>query len=346
MRLYRPMLKQAVAITWRNKVLWFFGLFSALLTSGGAYNIGLGNFEKVEAQGLRLNNFKNFLQHWTLNFGSGGKIDIMDVWQTVGIWGIFLMLIILAVVVFLFWLAVSSQGALVFGLGRTVEKKEFNFNQLFRQGMHKFWAVLLLNLIFGVVLLTALLLLSLPFFILFMSTSQTVIWQSILVVLSFLVWVPLAAVLFIIIRYALIYTVNQEEHVGEALSKAFSLFAKNWIVSLETALLLFVLNLISGLVLALAMIFVAVPFVMLAIIAVQLSSSMFFWLVILCGALVFITILFLYGALWNVFSMANWVILFDKIQQGPVYSKIWRWAINLSGHKKEIKTETVDSFEE
>ncbi len=335
MRLYRPMLKQALTISWRNKSLWFFGLFSALLTSGGAYNLGLGNYEKVKFQILRLNSLRNFFQHWSANPSFGSKLDIISVWHSVGIWGIFLMLIIIAAAIFLIWLVLVSQGALIFGLQEKVDGKTISFSYLFRRGVHKIWPVILINLTFNVVLIAVLLMLSLPFFILFVASVHNLIWQSILLVLSFLVWVPLAAILFIIIRYALFYAVNQDKHVGESLALAFGLFFKNWLVSLELALLLFILNIITGLILALIMIFVAIPFIMLAMIAVQISSSMFFWLVVTAGVFAFIIILFLYGALWTVFNMANWIILFNKIQAERVYSKIWRWAASLGGSKNK-----------
>jgi hypothetical protein len=39
MTLYRSIFRQAWAITWQYKYLWFFGFFAALLGNGGEYEI-------------------------------------------------------------------------------------------------------------------------------------------------------------------------------------------------------------------------------------------------------------------------------------------------------------------
>ncbi len=336
MQLYRPMLKQALRITWRNKFLWFFGLFAVLFGNGGAYNLGFSNLKKVESQGMWLNNIKTMTQNWSLKFNA---IDLNNLWSSVSISGFFLVLIIFIVAVFFVWLAVVSQGALIHGATEKIREKESKFNEVFKYGITKFWAVLLLDVIFNVILFVILVLLSLPFFILFMSAVGSVLWQSILIVLSFIVWVPLAIMFSIIIKYALIYSINENKHISEALSSALTLFAKNWIVSLETGFILFLLNLITGLLLGVVLIFIALPFIILALIAVQLASNGFLWLVITLGLLTFIALVFWYGAFWNVFSTTTWIILFEKINEGTVYSKILRWANIFASDKKRESNE-------
>ncbi len=336
MQLYRPMLKQALRIAWRNKFLWFFGLFAVLFGNGGAYNLGFSNLKKVESQGMWLNNIKAMVQNWSLKFS---MIDLNDLWSSISLSGIFLVLIIIILVVFFIWLAVISQGALIYGAAKATKELENKFNEVFKHGINKFWPVFLLDIVFNAILLIILILLSLPFFILFMSTTSSVLWQSILVVLSFIVWVPIAIMFSIIIKYALIYSVNENRHIGEALNKALHLFIKNWLVSLETGFILFLLNLITGLLLAVVLVFIALPFVILGMIAAQLASNSFLWLIIILGLLTFIALVLWYGAFWNVFSTTVWIILFERIHNGVIYSKILRWATILTGHKKEDKVE-------
>ena len=43
MSFYRNILKQAWKITWRNKYLWWLGIFAALLGNGGEFEILFNN---------------------------------------------------------------------------------------------------------------------------------------------------------------------------------------------------------------------------------------------------------------------------------------------------------------
>ncbi len=332
MKVYRPIIKEAFKISWRNKFLWFFGLFAALIGSGGAYNLGAGNLGKVETYGIWLSDFKAFLLNWQFNLKG---FSLSEVWTNFGISGLFFMLAGILILVFLLWLAVSAQAGLAYGSGEIVNGRKTNFQAVFKRGTEKFWQVLLLNIIFNFGLLVVLIIFALPFFILYMSATDDSLWQTMLILVSFVVWVPLAVVFSIIIRYALIYCVNKGEKLGEALSKGVELFGKHWIVSLEVGLILFFLNLITGLAMAILMVFVALPFVLLGAIAVQLSSATFFWLVVILGVLTFVALLFVYGAVWNVFVMTVWVLLFERITKGVVYSKILRWANSLVGSQQE-----------
>ncbi len=338
MKIYRPIIKEAWKIAWRNKFLWFFGLLAALLGSGGAYNLGFSNLNKVENYGVWLHNLKMTVLHG--QFHMRGP-NVAEAWSAVGVSGIFFMLLAVAIFIFLLWLAVSAQAGLAYGTAELAEGRQTNFQAVFKKGTAKFWPVLVLNVIFNFGLLVALMLLATPFFILYMTAANDLLWQSLLIVVSFVVWVPLAIVFAIITRYALFYCVNKGMKVGEALSRAAALFAKNWLTSLEMALLLFFLNIISGLIIAVLMILVALPFVLLAAIAVQFASTTLFWLVVVLGILTFVMALFLYGAVWNVFVMAMWVLLFEKLTKGVVYSKIVRWVNRLAslGSKQALDEE-------
>jgi hypothetical protein len=337
MQLYRPMLKTALSITWRFKYLWFFGLFAALLGNEGAFNLGVKNLNKVESQAMWLTNFRRAIDTWHFNFSFSRLSEMLKI---IDIWGVLLICLILAVSIFLLWLAVSSQGALVYGARQALRDKTGLFSEAIKRGSSKFWPVLLLNILLNLAIFVSLGLVSLPFVILFIGTSAA-IWQSIVVVLSFIVLVPLAIVLSLIMRYALIYIVAEDKHLGEAIGQAWHLFIKNWIVSLETGLLLFLLNILTGLALVIIMIFVALPFVILGMIAGQVAMGGLLWLVVTLGILTFIILMFLYAATWNVFQMTTWVILFEKISSGSVYSKLLRWAVWLTSGKKEEGEEEV-----
>lgn len=330
MQLYRPMLKEALVLTWKFKYLWFFGLFAALAGNGGAFNLGMKNLEKVESGGVWLTNFKTAVADLSVKFSG---FNLRDALETIDALGVVLFVLLIAVMIFFLWLTISCQAGLAYGSRQAMEGRRGIFEEVMKKGISKFWPALLLNILLSAVIMLALALVSLPFMILYMSSSN-VLWQVILILLSFIVLVPVAIVLSLIVRYALLYVVNEDLHIGEALKKAWHLFVKNWIVSLEMGFLLFLVNLLTGILLMILMVFVALPFVMLGMLFVNLGSGGFVWLIVAVGVLTFIALMFLYAAMWNTFEMASWVILFEKIKGGVVYSKILRWAVWLSGGKK------------
>jgi len=327
MQLYRPMLKNALSITWRYKYLWFFGLFAALLGNGGAFNYGIKNFSKVESQGVWLTNLSESLKSWKFGFG---KIDWYGIFTNFDLWGAVLFLLMIVIGLFLLWLSIASQGALVYGI--KAAKTQF-FNEALRHGSKKFWPLLLVNIILAVAIAVLMAIFNLPFVILYLNTGGNVLWQTVIVILSFIVWVPVTIIFYLIAQYAVIYIVNYDKHIAQAIKDAWLLFAKNWIVSLEAGFLLLLINIITSILLVAVVIVLALPFVMLGLLASALASNGFLWFVIILGILTFIALLFLYGAAWNVFQVSVWIQLFERITGGVVYSKILRWAVALTGGK-------------
>ena len=332
MQLYRPMLKQALGIIWRFKYLWFFGLFAALMGNAGVFNFGFKNIDKIESQGAWLIRTKDILANWHFKFG---LLNLNQALASVDIWAVILILLMIVIGFFLLWLAIASQGALVYGAKQALGGRGTFFGQAIKKGSNKFWPLLLLNILLNLVVFVVLVLLMLPFIVTFINSNNSFFWQNVSVALSLIILVPLSLVLSLLMRYAMIYVVNEDKHIGQAIADAWQLFKKNWIVSLEMALVLFVLNILSGLLLMVLMVFIALPFVTLGMIASQLASVGFFWLVVALGILTFVAILFLYGAVWNAFAYTAWVVLFNKITIGGVYSKILRWAVALTSQKKD-----------
>ena len=79
--------------------------------------------------------------------------------------------------------------------------------------------------------------------------------------------------------------------------------------------------------LVILMVIAALPFIMLGMIASYLASSWLLWAVLILAIITFLAVIFLYGAIMNVFQTAAWVILFEKLKaRGTVYSKTLRAA--------------------
>ncbi|MFH1890841.1 MAG: hypothetical protein ABIJ91_04760 [Candidatus Kuenenbacteria bacterium] len=330
--IYRPILKQALKITWKFKYLWFFGLFAALFGNGGVFNLILNNIQIVENQGVFLQGLRELGNSFSW---SNASANLSSVFLSFDFLGTLIFVVFLVLIAFFIWLSIVSQGAVVFGISRAMKSDDKLFAKAFRKGSVKFWPVFLLNILMKIVLFIIILIIGLPFIIVYLKGAESMVVQSFYIILAFIVLVPLAAILSFLIKYAVIYVVNEDNHVGLALKNAWNLFSKNWIVSIEMAAVLFLINVLTSFLLVVVIVFIALPFIMLGMLASYLASSAFFWLVVTLGILTFIAVLFWYGALLNVWQMSNWIILFEKISYNKVYSKILRLGTALTSRKKE-----------
>lgn len=337
--IYRPLLKQAAAITWKFKYLWFFGLFAALFGNSSVFSLMFKNSARAESQGVFWQDFKDFY----LNILSQWKPANIGQWLAdFNIWTVLLVVIGAAITLFFIWLSVVCQAGLVHGLKQALVGKG-NFSDSLTKGRSKFWPVFLLNILEKVIVFILLAGLSAPFAWLFFKFPDNLIWQNLLIVVAFLVWVPLGVILAFLVKYAIIYAVNENQDTASAIKEAWNLFKQNWIASLELAFLLFVIVVAAGLALVILTVVVALPFVMLGMIASYLNSSFLVWTVLVLAIIALLVMLFLYGAMMNVFQTAAWVILFEKIKLGTVYSKALRLAawFTIPGKTKLAKKTAV-----
>jgi len=106
MPFYRNILKQAWQLTWRNKYLWWFGIFAALLGNGGEFEILFNNAGANPSQALfpswqRIASTGVFSGHTLTNIGNLFRNDTLNM-----ILVLVVCLIALAVGLFLVWLVI------------------------------------------------------------------------------------------------------------------------------------------------------------------------------------------------------------------------------------------------
>src|SRR3989338_4797304 len=111
MPFYRNILKQAWTLTWRNKYLWWFGIFAALLGNGGEFEILFNNIGANPGQALfpawqRIAATGIF--HWSTlaNMGNLFKNDTLNMMIV-----LLTCLLVLAIFIFIVWAVIVTQAA-------------------------------------------------------------------------------------------------------------------------------------------------------------------------------------------------------------------------------------------
>jgi len=162
---------------------------------------------------------------------------------------------------------------------------------------------------------------SLAFFItglplLFMVLSSTPALVTAYTVL-FVIFVPVAVGLSLLLKYAIAYHVLDNKSFISALEHGRKLFAKNWLVSLEMAIILFIINFAASLIILAILTLALLPLLLLGLIF-QIS-----WLVIL-AMLLAIALIIVFGAVLTTFQTATWTNLFLRLKDKGALAKLER----------------------
>lgn len=317
---YRSILKQAWAIVWKHKYLWFFGLFASLAIAGGSMEYQF--LTQAMDQGLINSSYQNLTNILTMgdfcqqmwlgvtNLFSQNIIVILNALTVI-------LLFLLLVSVFI-WLAISCQAALVDNVKKILNTKKkvtvLSVREGLTQGAHHFWSVLGLNILIKVLVSFAYFLASLPLLFLALSDNYSFI---IIYTILFTIFVPVAVSLSLIIKYAISYCVLEDYSATKSLKESWKLFKKNWLISLEVALLLFFISFLSGFIILLVIFILLFPLFWLSV------SFSIMWLTILVLLLALIVIV-LFGSILTSFQVATWTNLYLHLKENKGKAKLER----------------------
>ncbi len=322
MFLYRNILKESFLMSWRNRFLWFFGFFATLLSGFEGYEIllnksGMESFNllktwnKLEAIGI-------FTSYFWGNFFIFIKNDPVTF-----IILIIITLIFVALIGFIVWLSIVSQVGIVYNTVRLEEKKEANIQIGVERGAKSFWPVLGFNLIIKALIYLLLTILGIIFLKL-QTNMATWIGYDLLYLFIFIIIIPVILIISFIIKYAICYVVIDKKNFIESFQDAIKLFLKNWLVSIEMAILLFIIGLVYGAFIISILSIIAVPILFLINITINLFTSVSFYIMV--GGTIFMSVLISIAIAFIVsFQTSSWTLFFLKMnsRQG-IISKLLR----------------------
>lgn len=325
---YRNLLKKSYLIVRRYKFLWFFGLFAALMGNGGEVQMLFRTSETIPNLPTNINAWGSFFAQFTpVDFFSKSWL-LLSTKPGTAI-PMFLLLIIL--IVFVVWLVMVGQAALVHSVVRIQTSKAVDFPTVFAAVRKFAGKVFIMNFLTRFILYGGLVILLLPFSFLVMVNNANPVGLYGIILLGFIVAVPLAMIVNFVLKYALVYIVTEKESVWPALLKAFQLFSKHWFVSIELAVLMFLINIATGLALFVVIFFFSVPFLALSVLLGSIGFVVLANLALMIAVVVFMILIALVGAWLATFQYSAWTMLFMEIKKGRAYPKLMRMAAARSG---------------
>ena len=321
MVLYRTILKRAWENTWQHKYLWFFGLFAALLGNGGELELIFRGFNEPNQGGLYAG-MKRIIE---TGFFSKGTVNNMGHMAQEDPFSLFLALTVLFVILvlslFLLWLSITSQAAIVHNTAKVKHDKKHDFKDGVLTGMKKFWPVLSLNVIFRFSAAVIFLIIGLPLLLeMFRNPGVTNGWY----IIMFIIFIPLSLMLSFLIKYSIAFTVIKNQNVAQAIKSGWNLFKNNWLISIEMAIVLFFINFIVGLLAILLFLIMAVPFLFIILMFSKMVFYFNFWFIIISAIILFLIMIIFVGAMLSTFQISSWTYLFMELNGKGGVSKISR----------------------
>jgi hypothetical protein len=317
---YRSILKQAWAIAWKHKYLWFFGVFASLAVAGGSMEYKF--LSQSLGQGIVDNSYQNLNGLLAMSeFCQVIWLGLVDLFSQniIIIINAFTILLLTLTLIFVFvWLAISSQAALVDSVKKLITPKKklsiLSVREGLTVGSRHFWSVLGLNILIKILISFAFFLVSLPLLFMVISDSYAFI---VAYTILFVIFVPLAVSLSLIVKYAISCRVLENKSVMDSLEIAWKLFNKNWLISLEVALILFIISFVSSFA---VLIVISILFFPLLWLSVVFSIS---WLTFLMLILILVVAI-IFGSLLTTFQIATWTDLYIQLKDKKGLAKLER----------------------
>jgi hypothetical protein len=219
--------------------------------------------------------------------------------------------------------SIVSQIGMFDSVNKLSKNKTISLADAFQVSRKHFGSVLLINVVVKIVLYGLLIAVAAPLMSWFVLHNNS--WGALLVILLvFLVFIPISIIVSFVVKYAIAYMVIEGQKAGQAFRSGWQLFIKNWLVSIEMALIVVLVGLGVGLMIVLMMGIAAIPFVLIGIAALVFGSSAGFAGTIAVGTIVWAVLASCLGGIYVAYQYTAWTLLFQKLVAEKAQSKIVR----------------------
>ncbi|MBU0708070.1 hypothetical protein KKG41_06915 [Patescibacteria group bacterium] len=323
---YGEILKKAWRIVWRHKFLWFFGLF--LVTISQEIEMVVRNYSMYTEQKLSVDSWRSFFEN---DLGSQ-VISVWDAMSGTTAGSVMLLLLFLVVFVIVVWLTAISIGAIIHNAIKAESGKTITFNEGFDVGRKHIKKNFLIYLIAKVSDYVVLLLIGLIASLVVTGVIGTVV-SVIFVIISFIV----SLIISFVAKYAACYTINNNQDWPVAIRSGWRLFIKNWVASVEMAIIIFFISILVSLAMFLVFVLIIVPFIILVFILNQTDVAGLGGVFMNIMTIILLMIAIVVGSVMSSFQFSAWALFFLKLNGSKKTSKILLWAERLFGRKANKK---------
>jgi hypothetical protein len=317
--IYRPILRDAILFSWKQKILWIPALLAGILLTGSVFDV---LWRSVNSLGAQASLVGVAIPFWQKAVGTWSHLSISSIiigsLQTLVVTGFFL-LVVFAV----FCISVIAQSTVVHAIGLSRRGKEIHLTESLRVGARALWPVVVLNIIAIATLLACRSLIAIA--LAFALQVSSVLMFSLYLV-CFILFTLLAVATFIVQIFALNAMILQGATLAQAITRGIDILRRHWITAAETSAILFLIS--CGL-FALAItggLILSIPFVICLVISMLIGSKILFLFVTILFLLLYIAFLLTAVGFSVLLQYTTWTSLFRVFGEGGILPKIHRIA--------------------
>lgn len=321
--LYRDILKKSFIITFKNKILWFFGLLAAPLIGIVEYKILAISFGELDDLWI--------FSEWNRILGIF-RLDIIRRLLIINPTAVVILLMIFVLsiffIFFLIWLAIVAQCSLIDAVSQS-DPKSLTTSKIqgsIASGISNFLPVFGVHFFVKLAFTLSFFLISLPMIIIAIGGKG--IELGILYFIFSLFLIPITMIIIFVSKYAINYIVIRKENFFDGIKKGYNLFVENWLVTIEMSIILFLISMFFvGFLVAVVVSFMILPFGFLIYIFAQIGL-IFLLEFSLILAFIFLILLSLFlAAVLSTFQYSSWVLLFKRLDSSneKEAGKLVRW---------------------
>lgn len=314
---YKNILHKAAQISWQNKILWLMGIFASFISAEGVYEIILSQISQARSIEVLYLNIINLYFNQT-NFIATNVYFLNWLPKSYSAFLIFILFgLFLAIFIYLAYLSqifIIKSAALIYKNNKLIS------NRVLSESAKKFWPVFGINILSKLLLYAAFIALSLPIFYALIAENQNIL--SAANIFYFLAFAIVAILISFLTAYAINFIVLKNHHIIEAIKDAYQLFSKNIILSLEIALIQFLIKILSLIIIFSLFFLLLVPLSVLLFMSLAHNSLIGLIIVLILMILAFTLCSLLINAIFTVFYISSWTIAFIKMTEETIFAKI------------------------
>lgn len=324
--LYRTVIQDALRTAWVHKQFWPLAFFAAILMTGGTYDVMLRTVSVLTQQGPFM--AQNALVQDTAGFSFSSIFQSLPNLLAFAT-GLQAVVIVFVVLLALAVLSCVGQGGLVYAIGATHRGVTPTLRDAIRVGGGAFWPIAALNAV-GLLAVWAIRFIGiLPLQIALQAATKTS-WMVYLV--SSIVMFALLFVVSTIQIFALNAMVLQGAPIKDAIIRGYKIFAKNWVICVETAVLFCVLAMFASVVFVSVYFVVAIPILATVLAAGLLQSTTLLYGAMGLGLALLILSALAVTAFVTHVQYASWTYIYRRLGEGGVLPKLHRLARLITGN--------------
>jgi hypothetical protein len=293
-------LKRAWEIIWKFKVLWIFGILASCgqASSSSGSNSGY----RYSSQS---NNISPQIEQWFASL-SPGLIALLIV---------IAIIVVLALIVIAILLGTVGRVGLIRGTVKAEQGAErLTFGELWREGLAYFWRVFGLNLLIGVIIFLAVVVLTILGVVLTIGTLGIFVLCLLPILCLF---IPVAWAIYVIVEQANIALVVENLGITDAIKRGWQVVLDNIGSMIVMSLILILgVSLIGGAIIGLPLIIVSAPAI--AGVATGTSEAIRNGLII-SGLffIVYLPVLLLVSGILRAYTSSAWTLTYLRLTRKP-----------------------------